>query len=230
MCHIQHAHVKNNYIKLKNPWVCVVGTYPERGGKSNCKHQEGRLMMIDKHRLYLTPTHDYAVFIYSPVTLSPWALFGLSEEACRRSTRRSCDLYEVILKLTSLSPAFKCSSYCISFIAGQEYEWPRVCELKSETHTRMQALLVWDKVVRKTVKCSPSVNDVVECSLSVFLLINFSETSSGEKCFICLCGVNRASRLQEYGISQQARHFDIFFYLPLTSLVIWNSKCNKDEV
>lgn len=105
------SKAKNNYIKFRNPRVCRAGTYPERCGKSNCKHQEERLMMIDKHWLYLTPTHDYAVFMYPPVALSPSALFGLSEEACRRSTRRSCDFYQVILtKLTSLT-RFTFSSY-----------------------------------------------------------------------------------------------------------------------
>lgn len=82
-------------------------------------------MMIDKHWLYLTPTHDYAVFIYPPVAFSPSALFGLSEEACRHSTRRSCDFYRVILtKLTSLFPAL--NFHLIKLITGQEAEGLKV--------------------------------------------------------------------------------------------------------
>ena len=101
---------KNNTPNSEKPRLCGVGT--ERWRKSNCRHQEGRLMMIDKHWLYLTPTHDYGVFIYPPVALSPSALFGSSEEACRRSTRCSCDFDLVIrTKLTSPFRRFKFSSY-----------------------------------------------------------------------------------------------------------------------
>lgn len=42
-------------------------------------------------------------------------------------------------------------------------------------------------------------------SPKVFLLINFSETCNGNKCFICPCGVNTASTLQEYG--SHVEHF-----------------------
>lgn len=77
--------------------------------------------MIDKHWLQLTPTHDYGVFIYPPVALSPSALFGLSEEACRRRAR--CDVYQVILpKLTSLLRAL--NFHRIKLITGQETEGP----------------------------------------------------------------------------------------------------------
>lgn len=76
-----------------------------------------------------------------------------------------------------------------------------------------------------------SLSDVLTLcdSPEVFLLINFSETCSGNKCFICLCGVNTASTLQEYGTHVQ--HFPaatpvtvtIFFFLAyfqITSAVI----------
>lgn len=104
LCHIQHARGKVKNAHFKKPQTCRVGTYLQRCGKSNCGHQEMRLMMIDVHRLRLTPTHDYSVFIYPPVAPSPSALFGLSEEACMRRTRCLCDFYWVILtKLTSLT-------------------------------------------------------------------------------------------------------------------------------
>lgn len=63
-------------------------------------------MMIDKHRLHLTPTHDYGIFKYTPVASSPSAPFGLSEEACRRRARCSCDFHRAVLtSFTSPSPA-----------------------------------------------------------------------------------------------------------------------------
>lgn len=72
-----HKQSEKYLYQIQQSIECAgVGTCPERRGKSNCELQEGRLMMIDKHWLYLTPTHDYAVFIYPPVALSPSALFG----------------------------------------------------------------------------------------------------------------------------------------------------------
>ena len=61
-----------------------------------------------------------------------------------------------------------------------------------------------------------SLNDVLTLcdSPEVVLLINFSETCSGNKCFICLCGVNTASTLQEYGTRVQ--HFPATTHVTVT--------------
>lgn len=43
--------------------------------------------MIDAHWLNPPPTRDYGIFISPPEALSPSAPLGLSEEACRRSSK-----------------------------------------------------------------------------------------------------------------------------------------------
>lgn len=68
---------KNNSTEIKKQACCagaVLILNDEQSQTASIK--KTCLMMIDKHWLYLTPTHDYTVFIYPPLAPSPSALFG----------------------------------------------------------------------------------------------------------------------------------------------------------
>ncbi len=135
--------MKNNYVKFKKLQVCRVGTYPERWGKSNCEHHEGRLMMIDKQWLYLTPTHDYGVFMYPPVALSPSALFGLSEEACRRSAKRSWFLSSHSHQVNfSFPPLYIFILLNLLLVRKQRGLWVWTPIVANQEYSHVQALVV----------------------------------------------------------------------------------------